>query len=679
MAARPSPSVISAQDSSAEHAPTALPPESFQPYVPAETVLDELTPKAVLLGALFGIIFGASTVYLALRAGLTISASIPISVLSIAIFKKLGKSTILENNIVQTLGSAGESIAAGVVFTVPALLFLADGKNYFRYGQILTLAAVGGILGVLFMIPLRRSLIVKEHGRLPYPEGTACAEVLMVGEKGGSLARRVFHGVFMASGYWLLMGILRLWRDTPGLRTGPKSVYPNATLDCNITPEYLGVGYIVGPRIAGEMTSGGILSWVVLIPLISLYLPEAQRLADLRALGYSDAWISSHTVAEHIYRAYVRYIGAGAVACAGVMTLLRTLPTIWSSFRDSLRDLRAPASSRSASSKRTERDIPLPVVLIGTLVLGALIAVLPNLPGRFPGSLIVSLLIIGFGFFFVTVASRIVGIIGSSSNPISGMTIATLMGTCLVFIALGWRQASYQAAALLVGAVVCIASANAGATSQDLKTGYLVGATPIKQQIGLIIGVLVSVLAIGGTLLLLDQSLPGVEHAIGSERFPAPQAVLMATMIKGQLSQQLPWGPVLCGVGLAFVAQLAGANALSWAVGAYLPLSTTSPIFVGGLVRALVNRTRKNGSDEATESDIGPGMLYATGLVAGGSLAGMLIAFLQGFAESTAQRLDIGHEYWTHLGLWGDAIGAGMFALLALVLIRQALAKNHAA
>ncbi|MBL9002609.1 MAG: oligopeptide transporter, OPT family [Myxococcales bacterium] len=674
--------------SASHHPPGKLPegadgheaPDSFQPFIPASETIPELSWQAVILGALFGILFGASTVYLALRAGLTISASIPIAVLSIAIFKKIGKSTILENNIVQTLGSAGESIAAGVVFTVPALLFLSGGDNYFRYGQILTLAAVGGVLGVLFMIPLRRSLIVKEHGRLPYPEGTACAEVLMVGEKGGSLAKRVFHGVFAAAGYWLLMGVFRLWRDTPGMRTGPKSVYPNATLDCNITPEYLGVGYIVGPRIAGEMVSGGVLSWLALIPLISLYLPEAQRITDLHALGYTDAWIASHSVAEQIYRGYVRYIGAGAVACAGVMTLLRTLPTIWASFRDSLHELSSRARGEKQSTVRTERDIPLPIVVIGTLVLGMLIALLPNLPGTFPGSLVISLLIIAFGFFFVTVASRIVGIIGSSSNPISGMTIATLMGTCLVFIAIGWRGDAHQAAALLVGSVVCIASANAGATSQDLKTGYLVGATPYKQQIGLIIGVLVSVLAIGGTLLLLDRSVPGLTHAIGSERFPAPQAVLMSTMIKGQLSQQLPWGPVLVGVALAFVAQLAGANALSWAVGAYLPLSTTSPIFVGGLVRWLVTRLRKKQRGRhgvaAAESDIGPGMLYATGLVAGGSLAGMLIAFLQGFADPLAKRLDLGQEYWaTPDGGGGNLIAFVMFCFMGLALIRQAMSK----
>jgi uncharacterized oligopeptide transporter (OPT) family protein len=414
-------------------------------------------------GALFGILFGASTVYLALRAGLTISASIPISVLSIAVFKKLGKSTILENNIVQTLGSAGESIASGVVFTVPALLFLAQRR------QLLSLRSDPDAGGCRRRArhPVYDSAPSQPDRQRARQAALSRGNRLRRGADGRRarrhLAKRVFHGVFAASGYWLLMGVLKLWRDTPGLRSGPKSVYPNANLECNITPEYLGVGYIVGPRIASEMTSGGVLSWLALIPLISMYVPDAQRIYDLHALGYSDAWIASHSVAEQIYRAYVRYIGAGAVACAGLMTLLKTLPTIVSSFRDSIRDLRG---GKTVDPVRTERDLPLVVVVIGTVVLGLLIALLPNLPGKFPARCLISALIVLFGFFFVTVASRIVGIIGSSSNPISGMTIATLMGTCLVFISIGWRGDSYQAAALLVGSVVCIASANAGATAR---------------------------------------------------------------------------------------------------------------------------------------------------------------------------------------------------------------------
>jgi putative OPT family oligopeptide transporter len=645
--------------------------EQFKPFVPASESPPEFTLKAIVLGAIFGIIFGAATVYLALKAGLTVSASIPIAVLSIAVFKKLGKSTILENNIVQTIGSAGESIAAGVVFTLPALLFLSDGPQYFKYLQIATLAAVGGMIGVLFMVPLRKSLIVKEHGKLPYPEGTACADVLIVGEKGGNLAKNVFNGVYTAIVYKLLMSVLGLWKDVPTLATSEKSVFPNATMNAEITPEYLGVGYIIGPRIAGEMFSGGVLSWLVLIPLISLFVPEAQRLADLHALGFTDKWIATHTQAEQIYRAYIRYIGAGAVCCAGVMTLIRSLPTIISSFSDSLKDLRAQKGGVD-TRERTERDLPLTLVVGGAAAMVAIIAFLPNLPGTLPGSLMIGLLVVVFGFFFVTVSSRIVGIIGSSSNPISGMTIATLMATCLIFVAVKWTGDVYQPMALMVGAIVCIAAANAGATSQDLKTGFLVGATPVKQQIGLIIGVLVSTLVIGGTILLLDKSVPGELHGIGSARMPAPQGTLMATIIKGMLAQQLPWGPVLVGVFLAFMAQLAGAHALSWAVGAYLPVSTTAPIWIGGMMKGFADKLRKS----PEEGEVGPGMLYATGLVAGGSLAGIAIALLVGFGGSLAKTLNVGGEFVEKLGIGGDVIGFAVFGGLCLLLLRQARATS---
>jgi len=653
-------------------------PTPFQPHVPPDAQVAELTVQAVLLGAVFAVIFGAASVYLALRAGLTVSASIPIAVLSIAVFKRVGHSTILENNMVQTIGSAGESIASGVVFTLPALLFLSGGERYFQYLQIMVLAAVGGALGVLMMVPLRRSLIVKEHANLPYPEGTACADVLIVGEKGGSLARRVFAGVYVAIAYKVLMSVLGLWKDVPAFRTGSTSAFPNAVLDLEITPEYLGVGYIIGPRIAAEMFSGGVMSWLVLIPLISLFVPEARRIEDLHALGFSDAWIAHHQVPEQIYRAYIRYIGAGAVACAGVMTLIRSLPTIVGSFRDSVRDLRA-GSAGAASRQRTERDLPLTVVVGGALAMVAIVALLPNLPGAFPGSLLTGLLVVVFGFFFVTVSSRIVGVIGTSSNPVSGMTIATLMATCLIFVAIGWTGDAYQPIALMVGGIVCIAAANAGATSQDLKTGYLVGATPVRQQIGLLIGVVVSVVVIGGAVLLLDKSVPGELHGIGSARMPAPQGTLMATIIRGMLARKLPWGPVFVGVFAAFTAQLAGANALSWAVGAYLPVSTTAPIWVGGLVRALADhrRARKGEGPPGQESEVGPGMLYATGLVAGGSLAGIAIALLVGFGGSVADALNIGRNYYDELGLGGDLIAFAMFALLSATLLRHALARSE--
>jgi putative OPT family oligopeptide transporter len=657
-------------------------PEKFQPFVPASQEIAEFTPRAIALGALFGILFGAATVYLALRAGLTVSASVPIAVLSIAVFKRLGKSTILENNIVQTIGSAGESVAAGVVFTVPALLFLAYGANYFNYLTIFVLSAVGGTLGVLFMIPLRRALIVKEHGNLPYPEGTACADVLIAGERGGDLAKLVFAGVGVALLYKFLYGILGLWNETATwFRTKAASVFPDATLQSDVTPEYLGLGYIIGPKIAGELASGGVLAWLALIPLISWLVPEQRLVKDLTDLGFSEGWRASHAHAEWIYRAYIRYIGAGAVACAGVVTLIKTLPTIVSAFSESVKSLRAGAGE--AKKVRTEDDLSIGVVIVGSLALALIITVLPHFPhGTFPGSLLMGLLVIVFGLFFVTVSSRIVGIIGTSSNPISGMTIATLMATCLVFVLVGRTGDVYQSVALCVGALVCIAAANAGATSQDLKTGFLVGATPRRQQIGFIIGVLVSTLVIGGTLFLLDQTYRGDElHGIGGPKLAAPQATLMATIIKGLLAQNLPWAPVLVGVGLAFMAQMAGAHALSWAVGAYLPLSTTFPIWIGGMVKALADRV----AHRKQESELSSGMLYATGLVAGGSLGGVLIALVAFFGDSVfkmekptlLEKIDVGnlipaYGAFKNDAVWGGILCAAVFGVLCWRLFRNA-------
>jgi putative OPT family oligopeptide transporter len=652
--------------------------KDFQPYVSAKEVIPEFTLKSVLLGAFFGIVFGAATVYLALRAGLTVSASVPIAVLAIAVFKRFGKSTILENNIVQTIGSAGESVAAGVVFTVPALLFLADGDQYFKYLNIFILAAIGGTLGVLFMIPLRRALIVNEHGKLPYPEGTACADVLIAGERGGDLARMVFAGVGVALFYKFLYGIIGLWNESATwFRTRREATYPNATLQSDVTPEYLGLGYIIGPRIAGELCGGGFLAWMALIPLITIFVPEQRLVADLTQLGFSEAWRASHSQAEWIYRAYIRYIGAGAVACAGVMTLIKTLPTIVSAFRQSVRSFRGGVGA--AAPIRTENDLSMKVVLGGSLALALIIALLPQVPGQFPGSLLLSLLVVVFGFFFVTVSSRIVGIIGTSSNPISGMTIATLMGTCVIFVVAGLTGDAYQAVALCVGAIVCIAAANAGATSQDLKTGFLVGATPRRQQIGFIIGVLASTVAIGGTLFLLDQTYAGGEaHGIGGPKLPAPQATLMATVIKGLLAQNLPWAPVLVGVFMAMMAQMMGAHALSWAVGLYLPLSTTFPIWIGGMVKSFVDRVSKH----EEESELSSGMLYATGLVAGGSLGGVLIALVAFFgdqvlhmeAPSLLERLDVGGHLYGALktGAAGQLLCAVVFGVLCWLLWRNA-------
>jgi putative OPT family oligopeptide transporter len=654
--------------------------KKFKPFIPNEQLIPEFTAKAIILGAIFGLIFGAATVYLALRAGLTVSASIPIAVLAIAVFKRIGKSTILENNIVQTIGSAGESVAAGVAFTIPALIFLTAGEQFFTYFNIFTLALVGGILGVLFMVPLRRSLIVKEHETLPYPEGTACAEVLVAGERGGSLAGKVFAGLGIAFAYKSLMSIFGLWKEAPTIQAGHNTSFPNASVSAEITPEYLGVGYIIGPRIAGVLVAGGVLAYLVLIPLISFIgdgLPGVLRPGDGLIRDMSPSAIRL---------GYVRYIGAGAVAAAGLITLIRTMPTIISAFRESfqsLRDMRA-----GVAPSRTERDLPITYVIIGSLALVFIVALLPQLPGEsIIGRLLMGVLVVIFGFFFVTVSSRIVGIIGSSSNPISGMTIATLMATCLIFVGLGWTSDGYQAMALAVGGIVCIAAANAGATSQDLKTGYIVGATPIYQQIGLIIGVVVSTIVIGLTLQALDASMrfEGVQHAIGSERMPAPQATLMATIIKGLLAQDLPWALVLVGMFISVVIELCGIRSLSFAVGAYLPLSTTAPIFVGGMIKALADRMSGAKAGGHGESEVSSGMLYSTGLVAGGSLTGVAIALLSGIATTDLDGREIsilryvlntvGIHGWERLGGYADLIGIAFFAGLCLLLLRAARQK----
>jgi putative OPT family oligopeptide transporter len=649
---------------------------SFKTYIAPSDLIPEFTPKAIILGAIFGIIFGAATVYLGLKVGLTVSASIPIAVLAIAVFKKIGKSTILENNMVQTIGSAGESVAAGVVFTIPALLFLPGGSDYFKYFQIFVLALAGGILGVLFMIPLRRSLIVKEHGVLPYPEGTACADVLIAGEKGGNLAKKVYYGLGIAFLYKLFMSILGLWKEVPAYVFGRKSALPNGTINGEITPELLGVGYIIGPKIAGIMVAGGVLSWLVLIPLITLL---GDNLTNVFAPGTK---LISEMSPSEIWSNYIRYIGAGAVTFGGIITLIKSFPTIISAFKDSFADLKENKANSKNNTKtekiRTERDMPLVYVLVGSVLLILFMSLIPNIPTNF----LSAVMIVVFGFFFVTVSSRIVGIIGSSSNPISGMTIATLMATSLIFVGVGWTGDIYQPIALVVGSIVCIASANAGATSQDLKTGYIVGATPVKQQVGLLIGVLASVIVIGFTLLLLNDTLGiGPITEAHSNPLPAPQATLMATVIKGLLSQNLPWGLVIIGMGIAAVMELSGVRSLPFAVGAYLPLSTSSPIFIGGLVKWFVDSRKKDGKEE---SEIGPGALFSSGLIAGGAITGIIIAILigtnvgtdaEGRAMNVVDLLNTG--LGESLGAAGDLISLILFGALAAILYKFAMSKQE--
>ncbi|GEP95618.1 OPT family oligopeptide transporter [Chitinophaga cymbidii] len=672
----------------------------FKPFVAPEVKMKELTLKSILLGCVAGVIFGAATVYLALKAGLTVSASIPIAVIAITLGRKFFKTTILENNIIQTTGSAGESIAAGVVFTLPGFLFLSaneqgqsSGEAYFDYMTILILAIFGGILGTLMMIPLRRSLIVKEHDTLPYPEGTACGSVLKAGEKGGEFAKTAFLGLGFALVYAMLQKVLHVIAETPTFLTRQTNkIFPSAKVSGEITPEYLGVGYIIGPRIAGVLVAGGVLAWLCLIPLLASLIPaeviatqlvKLGLLADLNTAGGSGGWDpATRTFSDYssaIYQAYVKQIGAGAVAAGGFITLLKTIPTIISSFKDSLGSLKE--KNESEAVPRTERDISFKVVIIGSVALILLMALLPQLPGdSIWNKLLIGLLVVIFGAFFVTVSSRIVGLIGSSNNPISGMTIATIMGTCLIFIAVGWTGKVFEPMALVVGGMICIAAANAGATSQDLKSGYIVGATPRNQQIALFIGAIVSSLVIGWTVHILDtptaeMASQGIQHAIGTEKYAAPQATLMATLIKGILSFNLDWQFVLVGVFIAITLELCGVKSLSFAVGAYLPLSTTLPIFIGGAIRGLVEWKQKRSGIQlsAEEEELGKGNLFATGLVAGGAVAGVIVAVLS-VNENVAEGLKKVNAEHGLSGLLGSGgyqlLGVLFFATMGYVLYR---------
>lgn len=677
--------------------------KKFQPFIPDNARVKEFTIKSVIMGSIFGVIFGAATVYLALKAGLTVSASIPIAVMSILLSKLFLRTTILENNIIQTTGSAGESIAAGVVFTLPGFLFLSDpaSASFFNYITIFILSIFGGILGTLMMIPLRRSLIVKEHGTLPYPEGTACASVLKAGEKGGALAKVALFGVGFAFIYAILQKIFHVIAEVPTFMTQQtQKFFPSAKLSSEITPEYLGVGYIIGPRIAGVLVAGGVLSWFVFIPLLASLVPADMIAAQLTKLGYDPTKGNAggfdpvtHTFADYstaIYRAYIRVIGAGAVAAGGFITLIKTIPTIITSFKGSVGSLKKGEETGTVVP-RTERDLSMKVVGIGSVALILLMAVLPQVPGDSIGSkLLLGVLVIIFGAFFVTVSSRIVGLIGSSNNPISGMTIATLLGTCLVFIAVGWTGKVYEPMALVVGGMICIAAANAGATSQDLKTGYIVGATPKYQQIALFVGAIVSSIAIGLTVKVLDTPTQamlnqGIQHAIGTDALPAPQGTLMATLIKGILSYNLDWQFVLVGAAIAIVMELCGIKALSFAIGIYLPLSTTLPIFIGGAIKGLVNwRKIKKDAPVASEEeeDLGKGNLFATGLVAGGAVAGVIVAILSvnENVAATLAKWSAEHGLTQMFGETGFMLlGVAFFALMGGVLYWIAMKKDEEA
>jgi putative OPT family oligopeptide transporter len=744
----------------------------FRPYVPPDKTMPEFTWSAVIVGALLGIVFGASSLYLVLKVGMTVSASVPVAVLSITLFRWLSsafgfrRATILENNVVQTAGSAGESIAFGVGVTMPALLLLGFEMDVVR---VMTVSVLGGLLGILMMIPLRRAFIVKQHGKLLYPEGTACAEVLIAGEKGGATARMVFVGFGIAAVYKILNKLFKLWSDeptTPLYATNAQGTtigLRGAEIGGELAPELLGVGYLIGPRIASLMMAGAVLSYLVLGPMIATFgaaanVPVSPAVSDVDEKTGEDKGLIKNMEPDALRKNYLRYIGAGAVAAGGIISMTRALPLIFTSIFAGLRDLR---SSRAGNGRgdvpRTDHDMPMWVVVVGSVAMVLALMFIPSLGLGFGLSgLLGALMILVFGFLFVTVSSRLTGEIGSSSNPISGMTIATLLLTCLIFLLAGKTIANdpgVTLTALTVAAVVCIASSNGGTTSQDLKTGFLVGATPRWQQLAILVGSLTSALVIGVTMLALDavgthytnKSLPdrllpptanapqqrvGQPHeddpavysivhvrrgeypdvkpgrylvdaeghvkyrtdlAIAQEAkkmdndrdapapFTAPQPQLFASIIEGILGGTLEWGLFGIGVLIALATELAGVSALPFAVGMYLPISSSAPIFIGGILRFLADKVRGGGAETGADADTSPGVLLSSGYIAGGTLAGLVIAFFAFLPDQINDALNFGRWFGAD---WMEQTPAKVtsviaFAVLAAILFRIGTLKSE--
>ena len=705
-------------------------PAAHQPYVPDNVTMPEFTWSAVLVGAVLGIVFGASSLYLVLKVGMTVSASVPIAVLSITLFRFVSnitgfrRATILENNIVQTTGSAGESIAFGVGVTMPALLLLGFEMDVVR---VMTVSVLGGLLGILMMIPLRRAFIVKQHGSLTYPEGTACAEVLVAGEKGGSTARMVFIGFGIALAHKFLTAAGKVWSETPSERLykvddeGAKQGLKGSEMGGELSPELLGVGFLIGPKIASLMLAGAVLSYLVLGPLIANFgepLTVAISPASERLIGEMGP--------GELKGNYLRYIGAGAVAAGGIISMCRALPLIFSSIFSGLRDLRSTSAGGQTATKRTDRDMSMIVVLIGSVGMVIVMMAIPSLGlGLTIGGLLGAVMILVFGFLFVTVSSRLTGEIGSSSNPISGMTIATLLLTCIIFWVLGRTGAASMLTALTVAAVVCIASSNGGTTSQDLKTGFLVGATPRPQQYAILVGALTSALVIGGTMLALDYAgthyttkgfpenallaipddaprvqvgqpyntkdenwyrvvhvrkelsdelkekkidlKPGrylvddqgkvhyrtdipiaqeskkMDDGTSVKGFSAPQPQLFASIIEGILGGTLEWGLFIIGALIAIAMELAGVRALPFAVGMYLPISVSIPIFLGGMIRWGADKVRGAAASDV-ETETSPGVLLSSGYIAGGTVCGLIIAFFTFLPYSFTRVIDVSHR-----------------------------------
>lgn len=620
--------------------------KEFKPYISAEKKLPELTGTSIVTGILLALIFGGANAYLGLRVGMTVSASIPAAVVSMGVIRVLlHRESILENNMVQTIGSAGESVAAGAIFTLPALFMWAEeeGKAGPSLLEITLITLIGGIIGVLFMIPLRNALIVKEHDSIPYPEGKACAEVLKAGEKGGNAAGTVFAGLGVSAGYKFLADGLKLF---PSEVDYAVKGYKGAGVGADVLPALLGVGYICGIKVASFLLAGGVTAWFVLMPLIVLFggntllYPADKTVAEVFA--ESGSW--------GIWRTYVRYIGAGAVAAGGIISLIKSLPLILHTFRQAVAGY---GKKKEGEENRLNRDIPMHTVWIGIVVMVLLMWLLPVVPVNFAGALIV----VVFGFFFSTVSSRMVGLVGSSNNPVSGMTIATLLIATYILKTVGNTGMGGMAAAITIGSIICIISALAGDTSQDLKTGYLIGATPEKQQIGELIGVTAASLAIGGILYLLH-----IAWGYGSAELPAPQATLVKMVVEGVMGGNLPWNLVFAGVALAIVVEILQIPSLPFAVGLYLPIHLSVPMMAGGVIRWAATR-RSNMENEMQKERVRRGTLYASGLIAGEGIVGILLAiFTVTKINGTSLGGIIDLSQWMYLGNAG-----GIVAFLVLM------------
>lgn len=615
---------------------------NFKPYIPADRVVPEFTVTSLLIGILLAIVFGAANAYLGLRVGMTISASIPAAVISMGIIRViLRRDSILENNLVQTIGSAGESVAAGAIFTLPAL-FLWAKEGTIDSPSMITIflvALVGGLLGVAFMVPLRQALIVEEHGTLPFPEGTACAEVLLAGEEGGSKAGTVFSGLGIAAAYKFIADGLKVFPSEIGYDI---KAYAGSSVGVQVLPALAGVGYICGPKISSYMLAGSTLSWFVLMPAIALFGADAQAIFPgtdpIAQMAPSDLWGT-----------YIKYIGAGAVATGGVISLIKSLPLIAKTFKQAMQSMKKKSS---ASTLRTEQDIPMPFLLVMILVIGIAIWLVP----AFPVSPIGALIVIVFGFFFATVSSRMVELIGSSNNPVSGMAIATLLIATLLLKATGTTGVEGMTGAIAIGGIICVIAAIAGDCSQDLKTGFIVGATPKKQQIGEMIGVVVSAAAIGFVLQLLDNA-----WGYGSEAIPAPQATMMKMLVEGIMSAELPWSLILIGVCVAIVMEILKVPVMPFAVGMYLPFSLNAGIMAGGLVRLFMDK--RNVSEKEKKESVDHGILFTSGLIAGEGLMGVILAI---FAVAKLDKIiDLSKKF--SIGEIGSLI---VFILLLLYLAR---------